>query len=217
MDSLYSELKCEFDSDHFVARRLQREEDALRLQEEEKNLLALTKLLMKEEDEEKKRKKSEQEDSHKVALELQRQWERDVDCNSFRLQRQKEEEESFKLAQKLQAYEEEQKGQEREKQEYEDERLAAKMMLMEDESFRTTTTMGSYSSVHNDNDENEDWTYALQVDKKERMGAIVTQMYQEHARFERIAKRRSNESMITISTTETTDLDLQSIDSFEAS
>jgi len=140
-------------------------------------------------------------------MELYRQLNKEqaVDYNSLLLQRQKEEEESFKLAQQLQAYEEERERQEREKQEYEDMRFAAKMMLMEEEQFRTTTPMETAvrPSVHYDN-EDGDHTYAVQVEKQKRMGIIVTQMYQEHARFERISKRKSNESMNT-NTTEATE------------
>jgi len=194
--SLYPQLPSEFDDDCFFARRLQCEEEEFRRQEEEKNLLALTKFLMEEEKEEKKRKQLQLEDSHNAALELQNQWNTEqqyVDHynHSFLQRQRRDEEESLKLIQRLQEDEEEQQRLEREKQEYEDERFAAKMMLSEErERLRSTT-----------NELNGERGFAVRIEKHERTKSIVAQMFQEHAAFERIAKRRNSEHTTTTTTT----------------
>jgi len=203
-NNMDTRLEHEFDEDYFLARRLQREEEDFRRQEEEKNQLALKKFLAEEERSERRRRQSQLKGGQMAALTLQKQWireQREEDYDNIEselvdyktlLQQQQEEEESLALVMKLQAEEEEQERREREWQRRKDERFAAKMMLMQEETMQKKSVpavaMAPNSSVQY---ENNDHRVALKVEKEERMKMIVSQMFQEHAKFERIAKRRS--------------------------
>jgi len=187
-------LEHEFDEDYLLARRFQREEEALRRQEEERNQLALKKFLAEEERVERRRKQSQLENSHMECF--HRKESELVDYKSL-LQQQKEDEENLELAMKFHAEEVERERRERERQKYEDERFAAQMMLMQEETIQATSVpavaSARKSSICNDND---DHMVFLKIEKEERMKMIVRQMFKEHAKFERISRRRSRRMIV---------------------
>jgi len=231
MVSLYqssqsTDFSNEYDEDYFLARQLEREEKEFRRREEEKNRLAVTKILDQEKKIARQKRRSQFEENSKLELELQKQWifEYEQQCSlrdeikhssfvsySILLQEHQEEKESLKVAQHLQAEEEENQRYKQMKQEYDDRRMAFKMTIriaMMEVPFPEITALQSSryvarllkpneTSLNRCNSchpltssQKDDEKTASRLHTGERMKKVIARMFKEHTRFESKAKRK---------------------------